>query len=411
MTMQAALEGYRVLDMTHVLAGPFCCYQLAVLGAEVIKIEPPARPDMMRAEGPIDELACQGMGIHYQSQNAGKLSLTLNLQSAAGTEAFERLVATADVVVTNYRRQSQLALGIDQASLTRINPSVITCSITGFGQTGPKADDPAYDNVIQAFSGLMAATGHQDSGALKVGPPVLDYGTGGQAALAVTAALLQRERTGETTHLDVAMYDAALMLMTSSVTETALTGKPPGRHGNDSPLKAGYGSYQTGNGTLMVGAFTAKQNAELWLALGEKERAAEVQDLSPQEMDARCRSDREVMQQVFATRTALEWEELLNQAGVPAASVRTLDEALAHPQTASRSVVSAIRSSGCAPESRNGETAQSPAAFTTTAWESSGPLCAPASPPPVTGQDTDRLLGDLGYSAEQIHAMHEAGVV
>ena len=203
-----AFEGYRVLDLTHVLAGPFSTYQLAVLGAEVIKVEPPDAPDIVRVEGAVEALNREGMGVMFQSQGANKRGLSLNLKSEAGRDIFKRLAAGADVVVENYRAGALPSLGLGYDELAALNPSLIYCSITGFGQTGPKAGHTAFDNVIQARSGLMATTGTVHSAPLRVGAPVLDYGTGAQAAFAIAAALLRRERTGERQRLDVSMLDA-----------------------------------------------------------------------------------------------------------------------------------------------------------------------------------------------------------
>ncbi len=411
--LPAALAGYRVLDLTHVLAGPFCCHQLAVLGAEVIKIEPPQKPDMMRAEGPDAELAEQGMGLHYQSQNAGKKAISLDINSDDGREVFTRLVSTADVLVTNYRRNSQQRLGLDWQSLAQINPRLITCSITGFGHTGPKADDAAYDNVIQAFSGLLSATGHDQKAPVKVGPPVLDYGTGAQAALAVTSALLLRERTGAVTHPDVAMLDAALMLMTSSVTETAYTGKSPVPSGNSNPNRAGYGCYETADGRIMIGAFTSRQNAMLWRALGNEERAAEVNDLQPANLDARYLEDREAFRAVFMQRSATEWEELLNNAGVPAARVRNLEEALSEPQIHSRSVVQQVAplANGGATSTNGGK--RQVETFVSKAWQTANSASAdlPLTLPPTAGQHNHELLSELGFTAKEIDGLRQAGVI
>ena len=230
-----AFEGYRVLDLTHVLSGPFCTYQLAVLGADVIKIEPPGDPDMMRAEGASEVLNRQGMGTMFQSQGANKRALSLNLRSEVGRDIFKRLVAGADVVVQNYRAGAFPALGLGYDELAALNPSLIYCSITGFGQTGPKAGHTAFDNVIQARSGLMATTGTLDSAPVGVGAPVLDYGTGAQAAFAIAAALLRRERTGKGQRLDVSMLDASMVLMSSAVVTSEVSGRAPVPHGNSHP--------------------------------------------------------------------------------------------------------------------------------------------------------------------------------
>ena len=225
-------ESIRVLDLTHVLAGPFCTYQLAMLGAEVIKIESPLNPDMMRFSGSDEALADDGLGLPYLSQSAGKRAITLNLKTEAGQGILRTLVKESDVLVENYCHGALEALGLSYDHLSAVNPSLIYCSMTGFGHTGPKSTHPAYDNVIQAYSGLMDATGTEESGPLKVGPPVLDYGTGAQAALAISAALYQRSHTGVGQHIDIAMLDCAMMLMTSTVFESAVTGEAPVKEGN-----------------------------------------------------------------------------------------------------------------------------------------------------------------------------------
>jgi len=362
-----ALAGYRVLDLTHVLAGPFATYQLAVLGAEVIKVESPALPDMMRQEGPDPIMANAGLGIHYQSQSANKKSITLDLGQPQGKEIFARLVATADVVVSNYRLASQKKLGLDTEALRQFNKNVIVCSITGFGQTGPKAEHAAYDNVIQAFSGLMSASGYPDGEGCKVGPPVLDYGTGAQAALAITAALLQRETQGIVADLDVAMLDAALMLMTSSVTETAYSGESPSLHGNSSLSKPGYACFDTADGKLMVGAFTAAQHAALWTVLGRD-----------------------------------DWESLLNTAGIPAARVRSLAETLEHPQVKSRSVLQSMQSESTNPH---------PTTFAVNAWQSEAVNGKVDRSPPMAGQDNIDVFQSIGVSSSELEQLQKDCVI
>ena len=397
-----ALAGYRILDLTHVLAGPFATYQLAVLGAEVIKIEPPDLPDMMRHEGPDWTMANAGLGIHYQSQSANKKSITLNLGQPQGKEIFERLVATADVVVSNYRLSSQNKLGLDKETLRQFNKNIIVCSITGFGQTGPKADHAAYDNVIQAFSGLMEATGFPDGDGCKVGPPVLDYGTGAQAALAITAALLQRETQGIVADLDIAMLDAALMLMTSSVTETAFNDKSPSLHGNSSQSKPGYACFDTANGKLMVGAFTAAQHAALWMVLGREDLSEAVSALSAQEIDQRFTADRSELSKCFAQRDADHWESLLNTAGIPAARVRSLAETLEHPQVKSRSVLQSMHS----------DTANlHPTTYAVNAWNSETVNGRINRAPPVSGQDNADVFQSLGLSSDELEQLQKDCVI
>ena len=217
-------EGIRVLDLTHVFAGPFCTFQLAVMGAEVIKIESPNAPDMMRDEGNFDDLNELGLSNFYICQNSEKKSLSLDLKVEKDKIFFLKLLETADVLVQNYSGNSIADLGLSYKKLKKINPQLIYCSMTGFGRTGPKSEHPAYDSVIQAYSGLMELNGLKSTGPLRVGPAVVDYGTGIHAAFAISSALYRRQITGKGLEIDVSMLDSALMLMTSTVSETIATG-------------------------------------------------------------------------------------------------------------------------------------------------------------------------------------------
>ena len=281
-----AFEGIRVLDMTHVLAGPFSTYQLAVLGADVIKIEPVGNPDMNRDVGAVDSLNDAGMGTHFQSQGANKRAMSLNLKSGKGREIFKALARDADVIVENFRAGALERLGLGYADLCAVKPDIIYCSITGFGQTGPKRGHGAFDNVIQAWSGMMTATGHPDQPPVMVGPPVADYGTGAQAAFAIASALLRRERTGEGQRIDVSMLDSALAMMACWVLNASLTGEPPSRSANGRTFVAAYGCYEASDTRLMIGAATGRQNARLWRALGREDLAQEVEGLRIQELQA-----------------------------------------------------------------------------------------------------------------------------
>ena len=232
--LMRAFEGIRILDLTHVLAGPFSTYQLALLGAEVIKIESPANPDMVRAVGADPELNARGMGLDFQTQAANKRSLTLNLADPDGAAIFRELVATAEVVVDNYQAGSLERLGLGYEALREINPGLIYCSVTGYGHTGPMAERPSYDGTIKAASGFLAAQHRALRAAeMVIGPPVFDYATGAMAAFAISAALLRRERTGEGQRLDVSMLDTALMLMSVDITNLLSSGEPadPGNVG------------------------------------------------------------------------------------------------------------------------------------------------------------------------------------
>lgn len=397
------LSGIRVLDFSHVLAGPFCAYQLAVLGADVIKIESPERPDMMRLYGPDYDFSEQCLGIHYLAQAAGKKSLGIDLQKQEGQQIIQRLVRDADVLVENYRVGVMEKLNLGYKELSAINPALIYCSISGFGRTGPKAQDPAYDNVIQAYSGMMYASGTEQSDPVKVGPPVLDYGTGAQAALAILAALYQCKTTGKGQQIDVSMLDAALMLMSNVVAEAGYLRSAPHRGGNSSHVIAGYGEYRClDDQRLVVGAFTPAQNACLWSVLGDAETAAEVTDMNYRQLEENIAPHRQELQRHFLLQTASYWEETLNSAGVPAARVRQLDETLASEQVKSRQVIADIES----PFAKRASIAVPVCAFSM-----SGSELGIEQTAPEIAQHNEEILTNAGYSRTDIERFRREAVL
>ncbi len=395
-------EGYRILDLTHVLAGPFSAFQLAVMGADVIKIEPPHQPDMMRPEGALEDFGDRGMGVHFMAQASNKRSLALDLRDPDGRDIFLNLVAGADVVVENFCADVMEGFDLGYDVLREVNPRIIYCTVTGFGHTGPKRNHPAYDNVIQAFSGLMAATGTPGSAPVRVGPPVLDYGTGAQTAFSIAAALLQRERTGKGQRIDVAMLDAALMLMCSTVVDTQARGSAPVPPGNGNPANAGYACYPTADGLLMIGAFTVKQHVRLWTALGCPDRGAEIMWAGHKCLRERVAEHAAELTELLAVRTAAEWEDILNEAEVPAARVRTLDEALAHPQVATRGVLQ----DGIV-NPTTGSAFRMPVAAAM--FGEHGPELL--TPPPELGRDSDQVLAEAGLRPDEIETLKARGVV
>lgn len=380
-------EGVRVLDLTHVLAGPFSTYQLACLGADVIKIEAPDNPDMTRIEGVDVEFTRQHYGSYFQAQNAGKRAITLDLKTPMGADALWRLIDTADVLVQNYAGDSLEKLGFGYPSVAKRNSRLIYCSITGFGRTGAKASHAAYDVVIQSYSGLMKANGNPP---VRVGPPMVDYGTGAQAAFAISAALYQREQTQTGQYIDVSMADAAMMLMSASVVDTLITGNAPQPHGNTHPGYAGYATFNTAEGLLMVGAWTNKQLAALLTVLGEKTRADAVLQTDRQTITAEQSTDSALIAGHLLTRSAEEWEQRLNDAHVPAARVRSLDEAVQEAQIAERGVFQSP------PESRPG----CPPRFPVTAFSYQHGTPTIDRAPPYVGEHTDEILTEIGIRPE-----------
>ncbi|MGI9319368.1 MAG: CaiB/BaiF CoA transferase family protein [bacterium] len=388
----------RVIDLTHVIAGPFCTYQLAVLGADVIKIEPPGAPDMVRQEGHDPDRASQGMGTIFMTQNANKRSIAVDLKTSEGREIVLKLLQDADVMVENHRPGAMQKLGLGYQEVKAIRPDIIYCSLSGYGQEGPIAERTAYDNVIQAMSGLMASTGTPDSGPVKVGPPVLDYGTGVQAAFAISAALYHRSITGQGQRIDIAMLDAAIMLSSTSATLFHESKNPPDRIGNSSAGNAGYGCFNTANGLIMIGAYTGEQLYNAWRVMGDVAHGAHLRHFPAYKMKQFLESDRPRIALIMMTDDANSWELKFNQAKVPAARVRCIDETLNLPQLVAREVMQTVNTD-------KGQVSLPTAAFK---FEHGGPKLE--NPPPHHGEHTIEVLKQAGYEKEKIEEILQSGV-
>src|SRR5215470_17034357 len=275
--MTRPFEGIRVIDVTHVLAGPFATYQLAVLGADVIKVEHPDEPDQSRGSGTDRALNRRNMGTSFLTQASNKRAITLDLKAQADRDILKKLVATADVFVENYRPGAFEALGLGYEALAAINPRLIYASFSAFGQHGPRGRQTAYDHVIQATSGIMAMTGTKDVHPVKLGSPVIDYATGTTGAFALASALFQRERTGRGQHIDMAMLDVAMILMSSHLTGYLRNGSHPKPNGNRNP-HATNSAYQTRDGVVMLGASNLRQQRRLWTLLGRPDMIKRTND-------------------------------------------------------------------------------------------------------------------------------------
>jgi crotonobetainyl-CoA:carnitine CoA-transferase CaiB-like acyl-CoA transferase len=372
--MTRPFEGIRIIDITHVLAGPFAAYQLGVLGAEVIKIEPPGEPDQTRGGGTDRALNRRGMGTSYLTQASNKRSITLDLKSEAGREILKRLVVGADVLVENFRPGAFAALGLGYEAMSALNPRLIYCSISAFGQDGPRGTQTAYDHVIQATSGLMATTGTPEVNPVKFGSPAVDYATGTMGAFALASALFQRERTGHGQRIDLAMLDVAMILMSSHVTGYLRNGVEPKPSGNRH-AHATNSCYMAKDALVMLGASNLRQQRRLWQALGRPDMAKTTND----ERDAG--HDRE--------------EALLVE-------IMRLAEAVEDPQFATRGVIHRHESV----PGIEGGFAVPLAAFK---FAHGGPSIE--TPPPAMGADTDLVLAELGYKPGEIAGFRGAGVI
>ena len=381
--MSRPFDGIRIIDATHVLAGPFAAYQLALLGADVIKVEHPDDPDQSRGSGPDWDLNRAGMGTYFLTQGSNKRSLTLDLKQEAAREVFRKLVAQADVLVENYRPGAFDALGLGYEALSALNPRLIYCSLSAFGQSGPRAGQTAYDHVIQATSGIMACTGTAEVSPLKLGAPAIDYATGTMAAFALSAALFQREKTGRGQRIDLSMLDVAVMMMASHVTAHSRTGKPARPRGNAHEY-ATSSAYPTKDGVVMLGASNLRQQKRLWAALGRPEMAKATNE---ERIAGRAGEDA-VLREVMLTRSADEWEAFLQSHHVPAGRIRRMDEALADPQLAARGLTHRFEGT----DGVDGAFTVPVAAF---GFAHGGPRIDAA--PRELGADTDAILAELGY--------------
>ncbi|MCB2009800.1 MAG: CoA transferase [Geminicoccaceae bacterium] len=400
--MTALLEGIRVLDLTNVLAGPFCCCQLAQCGAEVIKVEIPGQGDLARQLGADPDLNDRLMGASFLAQNAGKRSITIDLKTKAGRAAFERLVATADVVVENFRPGVMRRLGLDPAHLRSIRPSLVCCAISGFGQDGPIAGNPAYDQIVQGMAGVMSVTGDETSAPLRVGYPVADTMGGITAAFAISAALVRARSTGIGETIDVSMLESTLVAMGWAVSNWLIAGRRAEPMGNENMTAAPSGTFRTGDGLLNISANRQSQFETLCRLIGREELIANPDYAGRESRKQHRIALRRRIEEGLESRSAIEWSSILNAAGVPAGEVLSVPEILEHPQVRERGLV---RTFGHVP-GVDREVKVVRAGFR---LQSGDP--APATPPPELGADTDDILRELGYTPEEIGALRKEGAI
>lgn len=397
----SSLSGIRVLDLTNVLAGPFCCHQLAHLGADVIKVEMPGRGDLARQLGADPELNENLMGVSFLAQNAGKRSITLNLKDKRGREIFKRLVATADVVVENFRPGVMDRLGIGWGVLRERKPDLVYCAISGFGQDGPMRDLPAYDQIIQGVSGVMSITGDSDTAPYRVGYPICDTIGGMTAAFAICAALQGRARNGGS-FIDVSMLEATLATMGWVVSNWLIAGVEPRPQGNENVTSAPSGTFRAADGPLNIAA----NKQEQWEALCD---LLERPDLL-NHPDYRTREDRKRnrlalradLEQTLRTRPAGKWAGDLNRVGVPAGAVLSVPDILAHPQIRDRGMIATFDAVPGA-----GRDIQ----VVRTGVKMNGAPPAVGNPPARLGEHNYEIYRELGLSDKEIGQLEADSVV
>jgi len=391
------LDGIRVLDLTNVLSGPFCCHQLAFLGADVIKVEIPGSGDLARQLGADPELNEKLMGVSFLAQNTGKRSITVNLKCESGLKVLRRLVETADVLVENFRPGVMDRLGAGYSELKAIRPDLIYCAISGFGQDGPLRDLPAYDQIIQGMSGVMSITGSPDTAPYRVGYPVADTIGGLTAAFTIAAALAgpssERGRL-----IDVSMLESVIATMGWVVSNYLVTGKIPQPAGNDNFTASPSGSFHTGDGLINIAANKQEQFEALCRVVGLEEIITDKRFSDRQaRLDNRSQLSA-ILEKVLVLKSVVEWQTLFNDAGVPVGEVMGVADALCHPQIADRGMIGSF-------ENAPGVGRDIQIARTGVKIDGEAPVTD--TPPPTLGQDTEAILIELGYSDTEITRLRE----
>jgi crotonobetainyl-CoA:carnitine CoA-transferase CaiB-like acyl-CoA transferase len=399
--MTQPFSGIRILDFTQVLAGPFGVMQLALLGAEVIKIEQPGTGDQTRGLMNADD--GDGMAPSFMTCNVNKQSLTLNLKAPEAKEIIERLVGTADVVVENFKAGTMDRLGFGYEDLHSIKPDLIFCAVSGYGQSGPKAGMAAYDGAIQASSGMMSQTGHPETGPTRTGYMPVDMTTALNSALAVSAALYRKRETGEGQFIDVAMMDTAIVAQAAQYSNYMNRGTLVGLNGNRSATNQPTADvFPTRDGFIQVTAIRDPQVAKLFEVLGESDKL-----IDPAFSTSRGRLENQEMVQSFVagilqTNTTAHWMRAIGESGVPVAEIRTVPEVIEDEQLKLRGVFESL------PSRIDDEKTVTvvKAGYVT---NKDGPTIR--SGPPLVGEHTEEILANIGYSRHEIEDWRSRGVI
>ncbi|MEO0915836.1 MAG: CoA transferase [Pseudomonadota bacterium] len=396
----APLNGIRVLDLTNVLAGPFCCHQLAHLGADVIKIEMPQGGDLARQLGGDHDLNAQGMGVSFLAQNTGKRSLTLNLKHADGKALLKRLVRISDVLVENFRPGVMDRLDLSADTLLSENPELVYCAISGFGADGPMAGFPAYDQIVQGVSGVMSVTGEPDGDPMRVGYPVADTVGGLTAAFAIAAALA-RQSPGRGTVIDVSMLESMLSAMGWVVSNHLIADWKPHRAGNENIAASPSGVFQARDTSFNIAANKQEQFAALVRLIDRPHLADDPRFSARKGRIENRKALKAAIEEVLATRDASEWVGIFMAAGIPAGEILTLPQALAQDQVVDRALVAEFDTPGVDRDVR----------IVRPGFRMDGARPATSRPPPLLGAHTDEVLSELGLDQDEIARLRKDGAI
>lgn len=395
--MKLPLEGIVVLDLTKVLAGPFCCMQLADFGATVIKIEPPGQGDDSRHIGP----HVKGESTYFISVNRNKKSVTLNLKSPRGVEIFRDMVKKADVLVENFRPGTMDKLGLGYLEISGINPRIIYASGSGFGQTGPYRQRPAYDPIVQSLGGIMSVTGQPGGGPTRVGVSIGDLAAGLYLAQGILLALLSREKTGQGQQIDVAMLDCQVALLENHISRYLVAGQIPRPVGNRHPSFAPFGSFATGDGYITIAAGNNKLWASLCEVLGKPRLAADPRFANNVDRAANYGEMEREMEEVLRTKTSAQWADILDRAGIPCGPIQTVEQVINDPQVMAREMIVEQQH----PVLGKVQVAGIPVKM-------SGTPGRVGEPAPLLGQHTGEVLRELmGFDEHTIKSLKDEGVI
>jgi crotonobetainyl-CoA:carnitine CoA-transferase CaiB-like acyl-CoA transferase len=390
------LSGIRVVDLTRVLAGPFCSMLLADMGAEVIKIEIPGEGDSVRRSGAIRD----GISWYFAAFNRNKRSLTLNLRHEEGRDVLAKLVARSEVLVENFRPGVLARMGFDEARLKSLNSGLVYCNISGFGDSGPYRDRPSFDFIAQAMSGLLSVTGERDGAPLRVGPPIADLLAGLYGALGICAALLARERSGEGEKVGASLLSSTIGILGFFAANYFATGELPQRTGNDHAIVAPYGLFRTGDGEVAIAPSGEISYRRLTDAL-ELPQLREDPDFRTNALRLKNRQKiHRLIESRLATETSEYWIARLNAAGVPCDRVKNLAEVFADPQVEDQEMAIDAEHPGHGTVRMLGF----PLKFRDRP-------CRVRLPAPELGGDSERVLAELGYAAAEIARLRGKGVV
>lgn len=390
------LKGLKILDLTTVLAGPYCTYQLALLGAETIKVERPGHGDWARNGPTVTNLP--EFSAQFVAQNAGKKSIILNLQSKEGRELALKLVESCDILVENFSPGVAERLGLGYEAVRKHRPNIVYCSLSGYGQTGPMSNRPAYDHVIQAASGVTTLIGTKETVPNRIGPPLFDYLAGIYGAFAVMAALRERDRTGDSQVVDIAMLDVAIVAMASTVSKLVNGNIEPQPNGNTAASGSpASGIFETADGLLSMTANQEQQIIRLCHVLGLDELLRDAHYNSAESRLKNAESFRQHLSDELRKRSAADWEQLLSASHIPASKVRTVDEVLSEAHIVQREVQQHVE------DPATGEKISVPSI----GFRWNGQAIGPDLAPPRLGQHTAEILGALGLSAADIDALQQ----